>query len=197
MKRYKLFPFFLLLTFLFSNCRATLMKVTGINKVDSYSAAQLKKLTHEYGIDSPVYALSNDYINYAKSFRDSSVLKNLTQPLQIIFFKDKKVQTHLINCTVGGFPDLKWNRYHTIGSLPFASFPVVENDLKIDSILNYIYPAPDLDLNKNICIVFWNNWMGRQSKNLIEYSKNPKIRENYQVLYVNNDNYFSDPGNQN
>lgn len=117
--------------------------------------------------------------------------KNMMQPLQIIFFKDRKVQSHLINCIVGGFPNLKWNRYHTFDSLPYVNFPVMETKVSLDSILNYVQPSPQIGTNDNICIVFWNNWMGRQSEILIKYSKDPKVTENYKVLYINNDNFYA------
>lgn len=190
MKRYFLYWFLLLSAVLFANCQATLTKMVGIKHINSYSEAELSNISKQYGVNGPVYSLDTGYIGYANSFHDSVVRKNMMQPLQIIFFKDQKVQSHLINCIVGGFPNLKWNRYHTFDSLPFVSSPVLEPHLQLDSIISHVQPKPEIAVNKNICIVFWNNWMGRQSKNLIGYSKDPKVTANYDVLYINNDNLY-------
>lgn len=172
------------------SCNPILKETVGINKINEYSNTELIQVAHKYSIDSPLYSLNDSYLDYAKSFSDTHTVKNLLQPLQIIFFNHNTVSAHLINCIVGGFPNLKWNRYRTFDSLPQVNRPVITSELQYDSLTKYINPKPELSGNKNICIVFWSNFMGRQSKNLITYSKEINVQKNYQVIYVNNDNFF-------
>jgi hypothetical protein len=191
-RRMKFFLFIIILPVVvfFASCNVILMNVAGIKSVHKYSEKELVQLSHEYAINTKVYALDTGYMNFAKQFKDSLTKKNLLQPLQIIFFNHGKAATHLINCTVGGFPNLKWNRYGTFDSLTNIHGPLLENELTLENLIHYIDPNPGIKEDKNICFVFWSNFMGRQSKNLIEYSKKRSVQDNYEVIYVNNDNFF-------
>lgn len=172
------------------SCDSILRKTVGINDVNEYSDKELMQLSRKYSIDTPLYSLDKNYLNYVKSFSDSLTIKNLLQPLQIIFFSHNQVSAHLINCTVGGYPNLKWNRFRTFDSIPDVNSPIITQKLKYDNLIKHINPKPKFSSGENICVVFWSNFMGRQSKNLISYSKEINVQRNYQVIYVNNDNFF-------
>ena len=141
-----------------------------------------------------------DLLHFGKN--DTILRNNLMQPLQIRFYHktDTLLSLHL-NCTAGGFPNLKWNKRGQLNTIP-PNFTVdVDTCLLFCKDVKYLIPTSNdchsFDYYNNAdynIILFWSVFMNRQSKILIreiqDYQKRfPDKKMN--VLYVNTDKIFS------
>ena len=148
-----------------------------------------------YVMDSSFFsvALSLDTIRYGKD------QKNLTQPLQALYFDASgRLISYSVNCSVGGFPNLKWNRYGTFDQFPAAKSVELDTLNSVNEHLLHINPLnnapfPDLRTYDNTVLVYWCRFMGRQSKRLVRVVQdNVRLGEEKKimVLYVNTDNFW-------
>lgn len=151
--------------------------------------------SESYEMDSSFFsvALSLDTIRYGKD------QNNLTQPLQSLYFDASgRLISYSVNCSVGGFPNLKWNRYGTFNQFPppksveLDTMNTVKDQLLHINPLNNA-PFPDLRTYDYTVLVYWCRFMGRQSKRLVRVVKeNVRLGEGKKimVLYVNTDNFW-------
>lgn len=133
---------------------------------------------------------------------DTTLYNNLMQPLQIRFYQktDTLLSLHL-NCTAGGFPNLKWNKRGQLETLPPNFTVEVDTCILFCKDLKYLTPISNdchsFDYYNNAdynIILFWSVFMNRQSKILIREIQNYQKRfpdKKMNVLYVNTDKIFS------
>ncbi len=188
---------------LFSSCSGILMKVMGLKKGKILTHEEIISQGIKYGISpEDAYELDTAYVSYILGM-DSSVYKNQQnnhlQPLQALYFDSTgRLISYHVNCSVGGFPNLKWNKFGV-----FDQFPP-ENRTQLDTLLNFTkhfeYLIP-ITTKSNYCgnyeylvIVHWNRFMGRQSKNLIrQVQENARLAPEgkIKIFYANSDNIYS------
>jgi hypothetical protein len=143
------------------------------------------------------------YKKYLEELKDTILRKHAYQPLQVrVYDKEGKPVLVLVNCFVGGFPNLNWNKYGTFDSYPPASVYFkpdsgslyYKDELTLFKGINGEILNPDNFEKKDLnIIVFWSRFMNRQSKRLIQTIENyrKKYRDHQiKVTYVNDDNLY-------
>jgi hypothetical protein len=126
--------------------------------------------------------------------------KNHSQPLQALYYdKTGKLMSFQNNCYAGGFPNLNWNRNGILTTFPPGQQAPIDSIFSLDLQLKYLKLLDhtekfSFDNSDYIVIVYWNRFMGRQSKRFIRFvQENSKIAkgENVKILYANTDNVFA------
>ena len=195
----------LFLGLLFSSCSALMYKIMGVKQPYDYDLEVITAYSSKFGIpDSDSYLLDTTYMHdILQSCKNDTVLcNNLMQPLQIRFYQktDTLLSLHL-NCTAGGFPNLKWNKRGQLDSITPRYSVSIDTCLLFSKDLKYLIPIgnnhnPDKDYTTadyNI-ILFWSVFMNRQSKILIREIQNYQKRfpdKKISILYLNTDNVYS------
>ena len=141
-----------------------------------------------------------DLLHFEKN--DTILRNNLMQPLQIRFYHktDTLLSLHL-NCTAGGFPNLKWNKRGQLDTIPPKFSVSIDTCMLFSKDLKYLIPIGDnhntdkdyTTTDYNI-ILFWSVFMNRQSKILIREIQNYQRRfhdKKISILYVNTDNVYN------
>jgi hypothetical protein len=187
----------------FSSCTSIFMAAYGIKSPERIENKMLLKTAKKYGIPtSEIFLLDTAYYAYLETFDStlySDQINNHFQPLQALYYdKNGNLLSFHINCYAGGFPNLKWNRNGNFDTfLPKQQAPL-DSILPLEVHLNYLQSLsgnvisinPDFDY---YAIVYWNKFMGRQSRNLVrlvqENARLPKAQK-LQIIYINNDNFF-------
>ena len=195
----------LFLGLLFSSCSALMYKIMGVKQPYDYDLEVITAYSSKFGIpDSNSYLLDTTYMHDILQLckNDTLLRNNLMQPLQIRFYQrsDTLLSLHL-NCTAGGFPNLKWNKRGQLETLPPNFTVEVDTCILFCKDLKYLTPISNdchsFDYYNNAdynIILFWSVFMNRQSKILIREIQNyqkhfPDKKMN--VLYVNTDKIFS------
>jgi len=149
-----------------------------------------------YEMDSSYYAMiaTMDTVRYK---RDQ---KNLFQPLQVLYFDASGIlSSYSVNCSVGGFPNLRWNRCGTFDQFPAAVSVELDTMTTLNDHLLHVNPLnnapfPDLRTYDYTVLVYWNRFSGRQSKCLVQVVKeNVRLakEKKVMVIYVNSDNFWA------
>ncbi len=193
-----------------ASCSNMLLKMYGIKEAEPMSVQEVITLAKEYSLPvGDVYMLDSNYKSfiYGESSSNSVVTSgadicimddlkfSLNQPAQYMLFdSSKKLISHTVNCNAGGFPNLKWNRGGNFDVFPPRSLKKVDSSFSLSQIEQYFIPvqhSTDAKNYKYYCVVYWNEFMGRQSDHLLELAKRSD-KENVKMMYVNVDDYFSD-----
>lgn len=195
----------LFLGLLFSSCSALMYKIMGVKQPYDYDLEEITAYSSKFGIpDSDSYLLDTTYMRDILQLckNDTLLRNNLMQPLQIRFYQRSDTLLSLqLNCTAGGFPNLKWNKHGQLNTIP-PNFTVdVDTCILFRKDLGYLIPTSNdchsSDYYNNAdynIILFWSVFMNRQSKILIREIKDYQKRfpeKKINVLYVNTDKIFS------
>ena len=125
---------------------------------------------------------------------------NLLQPLQVFYFDALgTLISYHVNCSVGGFPNLKWNRFGSFNQFPASKSVELDTMVYINDHLLHVNPLnnapfPDLRNYEYTVLVYWSTFMGRQSKRLVRVVKeNLRLSKDKKVMviYVNSDNFWA------
>lgn len=130
--------------------------------------------------------------------------QNLEQPNQILVFdKDKNNVTNLIDCNIGGFPILKWNRFKGMDSIPikqgfFYTTPVFLSKNELDHISIKVTDESHFESTQNpsyFYYILWSRVLFRNSKKMIkQVNKNLKIAKSnnipMEVKFIFSDSMF-------
>ncbi len=178
-----------------------------------YGFKKLKTLTEDEIITTAVkfniplencLVLDTNYKSLLKSFdtlTQAETVKNHYQPLQMLYFnKDKKLISFHANCYAGGFPNLKWDRTKSFSTFPPQTVAPLDSLFGYSMILKYTHKLKPMAQNLNeqmvdeyVVLVFWNRFLGRQSKRMIALlQQNAALAKdkNLKIIYINNDNFF-------
>jgi hypothetical protein len=185
------------------SCQSFFMHMTGIKQPHPVTNGEILASAKDFGIElENIYKIDTlAYKHYADSIRkgDSLTFKNIMQPLQIKFFpSDKNISFYLVNCSVGGLPNLKWNRLHSFNTYPPSMFYFNEINYRktLSSDTLFYIPLKRGLVNEKpeaTVVVFWSRMMGKQSRILIQEALH--YRERFKdhlinLLFVNNDNLY-------
>jgi hypothetical protein len=186
------------------SCSSVLFGVMDIKKPMSMTPEEILVQGEKYGIPiSDSYEMDSSFFSVATTLdtiRYKRDQKNLTQPLQVLYFdKSGRLISYLVNCSVGGFPNMKWNRYGTYNQFPAAQSIELDTMNTLNDHLLHINPLnnapfPDLRTYDYTILVYWSGFMGRQSKHLVRVVQDNvglAVGEKVMVLYVNTDNFWS------
>jgi len=149
------------------------------------------------------YELDTAYISHLNSLdttKYKTQIKNHYQPLQALYYDNSgHLKSFQVNCYAGGFPNLKWDRNEIMTTFPPKEQAPVDSIVSVETQLKYLIPLSQtsklsVDNYDWIVIVYWNRFMGRQSKRLIHFVQdNSKLEKEKKVkiIYANTDNIFA------
>lgn len=209
-----MFLVLLSLSLIISSCQTTLKAIVGYNRVMHFGpeAALAFKDRHQlaniYLLDTAKFSDFKDSLSYVLNNKPNAnevtrainPIKDLNQPIQLMCFNREGILvTHIINCHVGGFPNLRWNRAKILEFFPPRSLEPIHNLVRQSDIEKVISKVKDNDTSTNITdytvFIFCNYLLERQSTRLIKAFKQKceplKGANSVKVVYVNNDEWYS------
>jgi hypothetical protein len=193
-----------------TGCTNIMLGLYGMKNIKSVDEKTILRYSKKY--DIPItdnYELDTTYFTFLlpNGFPPNSCLSpqimNHCQPLQVLYFNDTgQLESFHINCYAGGFPNLNWERNEIMSNFPPAQQTPLDSVLTLEQQLKFLRKLPltkDSDMNQYdyIVVVYWNRFMGRQSKRLIHVvQNNSKLTKDKKVkiIYANNDNFYNDTG---
>ncbi|MCU0361076.1 MAG: hypothetical protein MUF75_10230 [Bacteroidia bacterium] len=173
------------------------MGLYGIKKSpENITLSSLEKFSKKQGLSS--YCILDT--GYCKKLKVSSQslseqLKNFTQPLQIRVYDGKKdsMLAMVLNCNVGGFPNLNWKKYAKLDSVLLGFPQRLDSGEKYSQQLGHLR---DKELKKiawaapaeKEVFVYYSVFMHRQSKRLLSYvrrevAKHDSTKVNIRVVH--------------
>jgi hypothetical protein len=187
-----------------SSCSSIITGLYGMKNYKVVDEKTITKYSKKYNIPlADSYQLDTSYISFLKSF-DTSLykeqIKNHYQPLQALYYNNKgELKSFQINCYTGGFPNLNWERDSIMTTFPPKIQAPIDSIISLETQIKYIRQLSNTKKHSTdnydyTIVVYWNRFMGRQSKRLIRLVKqnaemtNKKIK----IIYVNSDNIFKD-----
>jgi hypothetical protein len=160
-------------------CTVILTNIYGINNIEAVDEQTIFRYAEKYNIPAAdIYEVDTTYFSYLFSL-DTVLFKerinNHYQALQALYNDNSgHLKSFQVNCFAGGFPNLKWNSNKTMTTFPPKQQAPIDSFLPLEVHLKYLNPLSltekirinDYDF---IVIVYWNRFMGRQSKRLIRF----------------------------
>ncbi|MHC8948980.1 hypothetical protein [Sphingobacterium hungaricum] len=193
---------------LFSSCSKILISMYGVKNSKHFTEKELIAWAKDYNIpQEDVFTLDSSYFSFLKNIdtleveNHHSYVSDRSQPLQALYYDEKgDLVSYQINCYAGGFPNLKWNRNGNFETFTPKIQAPLDSTLTLKKHLAFfnkvstskIVSPDDYDY---VVVVYWNRFMGRQSKRLIRYvQENAKLSKNksVKIIYVNNDQIYAD-----
>ncbi|NCA20765.1 MAG: hypothetical protein EBS86_06460 [Crocinitomicaceae bacterium] len=195
---------FFLIIFGLTSCSSVFTSLYGIKKIKPIDETTILKYANKYKIPvADVYEIDSTYFSYLFSLdtiKFKSQIKNHYQPLQALYYnKTGQLLSFQVNCYVGGFPNLKWNRNETLTTFPPKQQAPIDSIVQLGTQMNYLNPLSktekfSMESYDYIVIIYWNRFMGRQSKRLIRFIiDNCKLEEKgkIKIIYANSDNILA------
>lgn len=189
---------------IFTSCSSLLTSLYGIHTPKAVNEKEIVKYVSKFNIPlAQSFVIDPSYKNYLSTFdtlKFKYQINNHYQPLQALYYnKEGTLVSFQINCYAGGFPNLNWNRDGAFELFPPKKQAPIDSILPLETQLKFINELPGsakIDvLNSDFVIfVYWNKYMGRQSKRLIRYvQKNASLEKNrvMEIIYINNDNLYA------
>jgi hypothetical protein len=181
---------------IFSACSLLL----GIRDPELLSDQEILAEAEIQAITKSVYRLDTAYMDFLKSTytTDSIAIKNHYQPLQALYFDNTgTLRSWHINCLVPGYPQLNWNHQNAFNSFPPYTTAIPDTLYTFQRVSKLFFPVrsektellPDYTI-----LIFWNKFMRKHSKNLVNTVKSNLALApdsiKYNVIYINNDSFF-------
>jgi hypothetical protein len=193
-----------LLAPLLVGCNAMFLGIMGMKDPRVMGPEQILLQGEEFGIPrNDSYEMDSSYFSVIQEM-DTTRFKrdqnNLLQPLQVFYFDALgTLISYHVNCSVGGFPNLKWNRFGSFNQFPASKSVELDTMMYINDHLLHVNPLnnapfPDLRNYEYTVLVYWSTFMGRQSKRLVRVVKeNLRLSKDKKVMviYVNTDNFWA------
>jgi hypothetical protein len=183
------------------------MTLIGCRNIKVLSNNDIVKLAKRFNIpEKNLYIIkSKDFAEFIETKKLSKRDKqNIEQPNQILVFDSESNNiTNLIDCNIGGFPILKWNRFRGFDSIPirqglFFTTPVFLSKNELDSLS--IPLSSNNNSERNIhsmyhYYVLWSRVLFRNSKKMIKLiNRNLKIAQTkniqIEIKYIFSDSMF-------
>jgi hypothetical protein len=198
-------PLLLIGLFSLQSCSPIFNGIYGFKKLKTLTEDEIITTAIKFNIPlENCLVLDTNYKSLLKSFdtlTQAETVKNHYQPLQMLYFnKDKELISFHANCFAGGFPNLKWNRTNSFSTFPPQTVAPLDTLFSYSMILKYtqnLKPSGqnfrEPMVNEYIALVFWNRFLGRQSKKMISLlQQNAALakEKNLKIIYINNDNFF-------
>ena len=206
MKRHISIFTIIVLTFILglTSCTSIYTGLYGMKKTKMVDEKTIISYSKKYNIPTgDSYELDTTYFSYLFSLditKNTHQTKNHYQPLQALYYdKSGHLKSFHVNCYAGGFPNLKWNRNEIMTTFPPKQQAPIDSIVSLETQLKYLKALSQnsklsIDSYDYIVIVYWNRFMGRQSKRLIHFvQENSKLEKEIKVkiIYANTDNIFA------
>ena len=203
--RFRLFPIAICLCV---SCTKILMSAYGIKQPRLLTRQDVFSRSSQLNIPGEQSFMLDKKYFYALEQKDtlkplfekkcSPIISKYQQPLQVMYFDGvgKLVSFHN-NCYTGGFPVLRWNKDGQFDKfIPATTIPITDTVLNLEFLLRYLNPtdkSASFERSKWTVVVFWCDFMMKQSKELIKIAKNNLRLDNSHsanIFFVNTDNCF-------
>lgn len=186
-----------------TSCSKVMLGLYGMKSIKEVGETTILKYGKKYNIpNQDSYRIDTAYFSFLFSIdttRYKSQIKNHYQPLQALYYDNKgNLQSFQVNCYAGGFPNLQWDRDSIFSVFVPKQQAPLDSIVPLETQMKYLFPLSQtekisVEEYDYIIVVYWNRFMGRQSKRLIKFvqenaklSKDKKIK----IIYANNDNLF-------
>lgn len=159
----------LILTLVFlTSCDTLAPMLFGIREINSYDAEQCEKFYKKLPKDfdfTPLVCNDKQFMQVSSLGADSMQMKNLYQPLKIMYFHGNELVSFHVNCYCPptlGF-NLNWNYNHQFDEFPpTTSVPLDGYTVKL-SDMQAVFPEIKGEKNYTV-LVFWTNMLYKVSK---------------------------------
>ncbi len=189
--------FFGIICFLAQGCAA----MYGYKHLDSFDEAghdKFKAYAEKKSACVSIIGTTLQRKNIVFTHSDPIMKKNLSQPIQILYFHNDSMISYHVNCQAkGSLFGINWNTGDRFGSFPPKT--AVSGPSKYLSMkdLQKTYPQISPSDNKPYTIVlFWTNMFYRISKSafnsIIENMENFDKKDSCSVYLINDDSFFSE-----
>ncbi|MGN0003253.1 MAG: hypothetical protein ACI35V_07450 [Sphingobacterium composti] len=197
----KLFFVVICFSLLCTSCTRIFYKVYGIELADELdeskygsNLSQLKSLYPEGNITSLISTVNN-FQQVNQSFADLGS-KNLSQPVQILYFENKQLFSYHLNCYARGgwMGNLDWNYDHKFDSyVPKTAYTIPDSmSANLDDLLT-IYRLEQTP-SKDVIVLFWSNMFKKHVisafQTVVNNIKAHAKYENPQIILINIDEYL-------
>ncbi len=181
--------------FLLSGCNTLAPMLFGFREINGYDAEQCerfyKKLPKDFEF-MPLVCNEKQFMQVSELGADSMQMKNLYQPLKIMYFHSSELVSFHVNCYCPptlGF-NLNWNYNHQFDEFPPATtVPLDGYKVKL-SEMQTVFPEIKGEKGYTV-LVFWTNMLHKISKSEIKtvYKNLKKFGqlETVEVYLINND----------
>ena len=158
--------------FLLSGCNTLAPMLFGFREINGYNAEQCgkfyKKLPKDFSF-TPIACNDEQFFQVSKLGVDSMQMKNLYQPLKIMYFHSSELVSFHVNCYCPptlGF-NLNWNYNHQFDEFPpTTSVPLDGYKVKL-SEMQTVFPEIKGEKGYTV-LVFWTNMLHKISKSEIK-----------------------------
>lgn len=171
MKRCRLVLLFgLLLTF--AGCNTLMPMLFGLQEIHGYNAEQCEKFYRKLPNDfafTPLVCNEEQFRQVSNLGADSMQMKDLYQPLKIMYFHGDTLVSYHINCYCSptlGF-NLNWNFNHQFDEFPAATTVPLEDYTVTRAKMQSVFPEIKGDSDYTV-LVFWTNMLHKISKSEIK-----------------------------
>tara|TARA_R110000868_G_scaffold327851_6_gene588743 strand:+ start:521 stop:1165 length:645 start_codon:yes stop_codon:yes gene_type:complete len=187
-----------------SSCSTIFSGIYGIKKIKTVDENTILRYSKKYNIPlADSYELDtayNAFLNSLDTTKYKTQINNHNQPLQALYYgKTRKLLSFQVNCYAGGFPNLNWDRNEIMSSFPPKHQSTLDSIVPFETQLKYMKPLSKTEgfiesSYDYVIIVYWNRFMGRQSKRLIQLVQNNSelvTDKKVKIIYANTDNIFA------
>ena len=185
----------LVLLLTFTGCNTLAPMLFGFREINGYNAEQCEKFYKKLPKDfefTPLVCNEKQFYQVSELGADSMQMKNLYQPLKIMYFYGDSLVSFHINCYCPptlGF-NLNWNFNHQFDEFPPTTSVPLDGMTVTRNQMQTIFPEINGDADY-IVLIFWTNMLHKVSKGEIKtvYKNLQKFQQlNYTKIYlINND----------
>ena len=170
MKKHVIFWVFAMLAL--SGCNTLMPLLFGLQEIDGYNAEQCakfyKKLPKDFAF-TPVVCDDEQFFAVSSLGADSMQMKDLCQPLRIMYFHGDSLISFHINCYCPptlGF-NLKWNFKHQFDEFPPSTTVPLDGYTLTRCDLKSVFPEIKGEKDYTV-LVFWTNMLNKISRSEIK-----------------------------
>ena len=170
MKKYSVLLIFVLLSL--SSCNTLVPMLFGFREIHGYDAEQCEKFYKKLPKDfefTPLVCNEKQFMQVSELGADSMQMKNLYQPLKIMYFHGEELISFHINCYCPptlGF-NLNWNYNHQFDEFPPATTVPLDGMTVTRSQMQTIFPEIKGGVDYTV-LIFWTNMLHKISRSEIK-----------------------------
>lgn len=183
------------LLLLFTGCNTLVPMLFGFREIHGYDAEQCEKFYKKLPKDfefTPLVCNEKQFMQVSELGADSMQMKNLYQPLKIMYFHGEELVSFHINCYCPPTLtfNLNWNYNHQFDQFPPATTVPLDGMTVTRSQMQTIFPEIKGEKDYTV-LVFWTDLLHKVSRAEIKtvYRNLNKFNqlENAKVYLINND----------
>ena len=155
-----------------SSCSTLMPLLFGLQEIDGYNAEQCEKFYKKLPKDfdfTPLVCNNEQFFAVSNLGADSMQMKDLYQPLKIMYFHGEELVSFHINCYCPptALFNLNWNYNHQFDVFPPATTVPLDGYTVTRSQLMNIFPEIKGEADYTV-LVFWTNMLNKISRSEIK-----------------------------